>query len=395
MLFHVFKFSTTILLLSVMVFSSALTVSATEFSESPQLKHVQKIRLGYLEGGPFLNYPPNLIAFINGLAKLGWLEDPLFPEFADPTDARAVWEWLVAHAKSNYLVFVNDGFYTNNWDSDLRAENTRRVLKRLGENPDFDFMIAMGTWAGQDLANEQNRVATMVFSASDPIRAKIVKKAQRSGIPHLHARVDPTRYERQVRLFHDIIGFQKLGVAYENSPEGKTYAAINDIRKVALEKGFEVVECFTLNGTPDLDAANASVNTCHQKLAETVDALYITNQIGINAENMPSMMAPLLAKKIPTFSQPGSNIVRLGALMSIAQAGFKYVGEFHAQTAGKIFNGANPGDLPQVFEDPPQLSLNLETAIMIGYTPSVEILVAADEIFKTIERPQQSLSKGE
>jgi ABC-type uncharacterized transport system substrate-binding protein len=384
MLFHIVKSGVITLLLSVFVISSVLSVEANEFSTSPQLKQGQKVRLGYLEGGPFLNYPPNLISFVQGLVKLGWLEDPHFPHFADQTDAKTVWEWLVTHTRSDYLVFVKDGFYSNNWDKILREEVKPQILNRLGDNPDFDFMVAMGTWAGQDLADEQNRVATMVFSASDPIRAKIVKHAQRSGIPHLHARVDPTRYERQVRLFHDIMGFKTLGVAYENSSEGRTYAAIEDIRKVALEKNFKVAECFTLNGTPDLDAANASVRKCHQELAETVDALYITNQTGINAENMPELMAPLLAKKIPTFSQPGAKMVKHGALMSIAQAGFKFVGEFHARAAGQIFNGAQPGDLSQLFEDPPKLSLNLETARRVGYTPSLEIMVAADEIYHEI-----------
>lgn len=360
------------------------------YPSQPALKAGQKMRIGYLEGGAFPNYPPNLMAFVQGLASLGWLAPPKFPDFSDLSSAKQVWDWLADNTESQYLVFVKNGFYSVDWDKTIRKTTQKKILERLGKKQDIDFMMAMGTWAGQDLANNQHQIPTMVFSASDPIGAKIIESADDSGFPHLTARVDPTRYERQVRLFNDIVGFQTLGVAFEDTPEGRTYAAIDSINQVAKELGFEVITCPTLNGTPDIQAANASVNLCHEKLADKVQALYITNQTGVNASNMPALMAPLLARKIPTFSQPGADFVRLGALMSIAQAGFVYTGEFHAKTAGMIFNGANPGDLPQVFEDPPKISLNLETATRIGYNPSVEILVAADEIYKTIESPKSA-----
>lgn len=380
----------TLLALVLLLAFSGLVLGANdqEMPSTPQLKKGQLVRIGYLEGGPFMNYPPNLIAFVKGLADQGWLANPNFPEFDDPADAKAVWAWLAKNANSSHLVFVKDGFYSNDWDKELRAQTKEKLLKRLAEKKDLDFMIAMGTWAGLDLANDRHNVATMVFSSSDPIGSKIIPSADDTGYPHLHARIDPTRYERQVRLFHDIIGFEKLGIAYEDTPEFRTSAAIEDVEKVAKERGFEVVECYTLNGTPDVNKANKSVNECHETLAKKVDALYITNQTGVNVKNMPALMAPLLANKIPTFSQPGSNLVRLGALMSIAQAGFKYVGDFHARIAGQIFNGASPGALPLIFEDPPKISLNLETAGKVGYKPSVDIIMAADDVFKKIESPE-------
>lgn len=384
MQFHIIKSGIMTLLICAIILLGVFDAGAREFSEFPQLEEGQKIRIGYLEGGSFLNYHQSLVAFVNGLVKFGWLNDPHFPEFSNTPNTREVWEWLVTHTKSDYLVFVKDGFYSNNWDKKLRSETRRKVLNRLDKNPDFDFMIAMGTWAGQDLANEKNQVQTMVFSSSEPVKAKIVKGPQYSGIDNLHARTDPARYERQIRLFQDLIGFQKLGVAYEDSPEGRIYAAIDDIRKVSRERGFEVFECFTLNTTPDIKKANASVSKCYRELAEKVDALYITNQTGVNEKNMPELIAPLLAKAIPTFSQAGSNMVKRGALIGISQPKFKHVGEFHAQAAGKIFNGAKAGDLPMIFEDPSKLSINLETAKKVGYTPSVEVLVAAAEVFKTI-----------
>jgi hypothetical protein len=116
-----------------------------------------------------------------------------------------------------------------------------------------------------------------------------------------------------------------------------------------------------------------------------VDAVYITAHRGVTLDNLPLMLAPLNAKGIPTFSQQNSEEVRHGVLMSISQAGFQFVARFHAETIAKIFNGAKARDLPQLFEDPLRIALNLKTASTIGYNPPVEILIVADEIFEEIQ----------
>ena len=379
-------------LLAVFTLSVAVSLAFAEkkFSVHPnKINKGKRIHIGYLEGGPFYNYPPNLIAFVLGLAELGWLETPDIPPRKDEADAKSVWQWLAHNVKSDYVEFVPDAFYCSNWDIKFRATQREKVIKRLKTKQDIDFMIAMGTWAGQDLANNEHHTPVMVFSSSDPIRSKIVKSVEDSGYDHVHARVDPTRYERQVRLFHDIIGFKKLGVAYEDSFEGRTYAAISDIEKVAKERNFEIVRCFSKNQVPDIQMANDSVVKCHEELAPKVEAVYLTNQTGVNIYNMKRLLEPLMKFKIPTFSQIGSRDVRYGVLLSIAQANFKYVGRFHAETAARIFNGAKPRDLKQLFEDPPKISINLRTAQIIGYDPPVDILGAADEIYQDIEEPTQ------
>ena len=74
--------------------------------------------------------------------------------------------------------------------------------------------------------------------------------------------------------------------------------------------------------------------------------------------------------------------VRRGVLMSNAEAGFQLVGHFYAQIIAQIFNGTTPGDLPQVFEDPLRLAINMKTAKMIGYAPTKEVMQATDEIYE-------------
>ena len=385
-----------ILFLIVPIVVSAAGTGFTSEKESPGIAPGTKPdgsrwRLGYLEGGPYFEYQLTLRAMVLSMAKLGWMVEKSLPLSDNKEDTRELWEWLAQNAESRYIEFVGDAYWSANWDEPLRTSTQERVLRRLNEKKDIDLMIAMGTWAGLDLANDRHSVSTLVMASTDPIRAGIIKSARDSGYQHLHARVDPTRYERQVRIFHDLIGFKRLGIAYEDTVAGRSYSAVKDVEKVAAERGFKIIRCHSIAHVSDTQIAYDSLVECHKKLAPGIAAMYLTIQRGLDLRNLHRLMAPLNKYGIPTFSQFGSEEVKHGVLMSIAQAGFKYVGEFYAQTIAKVLNGAKPRDLSQVFEDPPKIALNLEEARIIQWDPPMDVLSAADEIYERIEVAEGAL----
>jgi ABC-type uncharacterized transport system substrate-binding protein len=358
-----------------------------DLSTAPALNKGQKWRLGYYEAGEYSDYPVTLSAMIRGLMDLGWVAKADLPAPADK-QTKDFWNWLATEARSDYVEFVKDAHYSANWDSNLRKEISTTIIDRLNQKKDIDLMIAMGTKAGQDIANDKHPVPTVVFSASDPVSSGIIKSLEDSGCDNVHARVDPVRYERQVRIFHDIIPFRKLGMTYRNDVAGKSYAAVDKVEKVAEERKFEIITCYVPLDVP-LNEEEESLKKCFDELGKSADAIYVTEQTGINKKSIPDLVKIAGAHRIPTFSQHGSEDVRYGFLLSISQAGFKYVGEFHAQTIAKILNGAKPRQLDQVFEDPPKIAINLKTAEIIGYDPPVDVLGSADEIYQTIENPKR------
>ena len=375
------------LLLTAMLIVPTPSVAAEEnvdFPTTPLDHQGKKWRIGYLEGGNYPDYEVILKSTVRGLINLGWIQKMEIPDRYEPNHEE-FWKTLAKNVKSDYIEFVPDAFFSSNFDKSLRHETKTRLLERLKSNKDIDLMIAMGTWAGQDLANSEHSVSTVVASCSDPIGSGIVKSAEDSGFDFLHAKVDPERYERQVRLFHELIGFKKLGIVYENSAEGKTFAGVDAVEKVAKEKGFEVVRCFAPFNDVSTQQAKDGVLACHNDLVSKVDAIYVTVHRGVTLYSLPRLMAPLYAKNIPSFSMLGSNEVRHGVLMSIAQAEFKYVGQFHAEVIAKIFNSAKPRQVKQTWSDPLKIAINLETARRIGYDPPVDVLAAADEIYESID----------
>ena len=365
----------------------AMAADKGNFSVEPTTNNGEKWRIGYYEGGKYIEYQQTLLATIRELMELGWLETVEIPTQED-VETQGLWNWLASESQSEYLEFVADAYYTTNWTGELREQVSNEIIQRLNEKKDLNLMIAMGTWAGQDLANDKHSTPTIVTAVSDAVASGIVTSVEDSGLDHIHARVDPFRYEQQIRIFHEVIGFQKLGVAFKDTVASRSYAAIGTIERLGQELGFELVSCY-ITESDDLAVEEESVKQCFDELGQKADAIYVTQQKSINARTIPELVNIINSHQVPTFSQAGSEEVKNGFLLSISLAGFRYVGRFYAETIAKVLNGAKPRDLEQIFEDPPKIAINLKTAEIIGYDPPVDVLGAADEIFQEIKNPQQ------
>ncbi len=364
----------------------AMAADKGNFSTEPTTNNGKKWRIGYYEGGEYYDYKGVFVATIKGLMEIGWIEKATIPvdkgEFTTE-----IWSWLATQMKSEYLEFVKDAHYSAKWDDALRIKTAQTIIDRLNKKKDIDLIFAVGTWAGKDLANNLHSTPTLIMTASDAVGAGIIQSNEDSGFDHIQAHVDPSRYERQLLIFHDIIGFKKLGVAYENTLDGRSYAALDVIEKLSKEKDFEIVPCYTQSDIADQGAAGKSVIDCFEKLVTQVDAIYVTLQGGVNSKTIPKLVSIANSHRIPTFSQSGSQEVQYGFFLSISHSDFKYVGEYHAKTMAKVFNGAKPRQLNQVFEGPPKVAINLKTAQLIGFDPPMVLLGAADEIYTEIVVP--------
>ncbi len=375
-----------------LLFIATVTANADNlkiFSTTPKTNNGKKWRIGYYQGGDYVNYNSYLASTVKGLMDIGWIKETRIPEIRGNTEL--FWEWLSTQVKSDYIQFIGDAYYSSNWDQTLRKKISERVIKRLVQEKNIDLMIAMGTWAGKDLSTDSHQTNTIVISASDPIRSGIIKSEKDSGLDHVHARIDPLRYERQIMIFHDMVKFKRLGVAYEDTNAGRSYAAVNAIEKVAEQRDFEIVRCFTKSDISDQKTINQSVIDCFEKLVTQVDAIYVTVQGGVNSKTIPKLVKLTQEKKIATFSQFGSEEVKQGFFLSTSRkGGFESAGRYFAVLIAQIFNGAAPRELNQIFEEKQNFAINLKTAESIGFYLYADIIAAADEIYKEIELPPPS-----
>jgi len=265
-----------------------------------------------------------------------------------------------------------------------RKISKKNIIKRLNNKKDIDLMLAFGSWAGKDLANNQHKTPTMVLSSSNAVIAGIIKSVEDSGYDHVHAWIDSEKNKRQLRLFHEIIGFKKLGLAYENDKPGRSYAGVEDVIKLSLELDFQVIECH-LPGESASNNKDAELIKCYEQLAPKIDSMYVTGHTGLTKKNIKRLLSPMFKYKVPMFAQTRMDLVEHGILMGAGRSNFSYDAKFYAQTFAKILNGAKPRDLPQKFESPFNIVINLESAKKIGFRFPLEILAGAYEIYPTIK----------
>lgn len=349
---------------------------------APCANEGSKWRIGYCESQPYFEFDGTLYYIIKGLEELGWVSNTEGLQYTPfQEDTASMWKWLSENDMGPYIEFVPDAYYNMSEQPDMG----KKVVNRLNEKKDIDIMIVNGTYAALNVANDKHNVPTLVFATSNAVQSGIIKSAANSGLKNVWAHVDTERFKRQVEIFYDIFKFKKVGLVYENSFK-KVFAAVDDVEAVANERGFEI-EHYYVDGPVNDDDYDRYINdvlNAHKKLSQKVDAMYITNGAW-KFEDLPKLLKPFHDKKIPVFSQAGSIEVRNGALMSIARADFSGIGRFGADRIARVLNGSSPGELSQIYEDTPNIAINMEVADKIGYKPTFDILLVADEIYTAIE----------
>jgi ABC-type uncharacterized transport system substrate-binding protein len=313
----------------------------------------KKYRIGYLQGGDYHTYRQLFASVMKEIERIGW---------------------------SDRLVFPKDACYSAEWDRDRCKE----MARKLADRKDLDMIWAFGTWAGQEMVKTNNHTTPIVvMSVSNAVKSKIVPSFEDSGRDNLTTRIDPYKYERQMRLFFDIFRFKKLGFVYANTPTGKTYAALDTLEKLSKELKFELVG---YNKIPEnkKDAPKWILKGI-QEIAPKVDAYYMTICIGFELSQVYEVMEILNKHKIPTMSMYGADYVKAGALMTIADSRYQQRARFTVAKVVKILEGAKPRDFPIVFAPGPRLAINLAAAKKVGWDPPIDILATADQVYNEIK----------
>jgi len=358
-----------------------------------------RFRVAVMQSGEYFSYADVFEGTLKGLMTIGWIREvpPLLSGFAgyaryeDGKTVTNILAELAKHNYSDYLEFSQDAFFDLKWNDDNAKSREFKRLTAPGSG--IDLVIALGTQVSTILAKpEKFPIPVIVDSISDPVGSGIIASLEDSGRDYLSGAVDPDQDIRQVRLFHSVIKFQKLGILYENSEIGRAYGAVDDIQKVASEYGFKVVASTNVLGDPedeDDDAAweraEARYVAALDALCPKVDAVYLAVQAGLSEFSLPDVVAVLNKHKKPSFIMEGKNFVRDGILLGESDSNLVAKGIFNGKKIVNIFKGKKPRDLPQVYEHVPHIAINLDTAATIGYDVSIDIIASADEVFATRE----------
>lgn len=333
----------------------------------------KKLKVGVCESTEYFEYTGTFYNIVNSLQDIGIISGFEECEYKNmDEDTERMWKYIIDNVKSDKLEFSKNAYY--NLGNDIDKE---RYIQDLKQN-ELDIVIVLGTYAGNISANTDTKTDILVFGASNAVASGIVTGTEFSGKRNVWAHVDPDRYKRQIEAFYNIFKFEKLGILYVDSYR-KVFAAVDDVKEVAKEKGFEVVE-ETMDFNGDMDKYYEDVYKAHSKLANKVDAFYLT--VGAwDMDKLYGLLQPFYDKKIPVFSQIGDIEVRNGTLIGFASADFTGIGRFGGEVIEEILKGYRPNEIPQIFIESPRLAINMKIAKKIDYKPDIKILFLADSIY--------------
>lgn len=314
---------------------------------------IQAKRIGYLEAGKF------------------WLFDRTF----------TVFQQALATNSDIRCIYPEDAHKSPGWE----PENMARlplVASELMHRKDLDLIVGLGTAAVKALlAANTGQIPILGMAMADPVAAGVVTDISDSGVDNFTCRIVADRWSIMFRVFHDVVGFSKLGILYQNTPEGRIYSALDDANAMASELGFTVLDYGGLSSAETDDECRAGLE--HLK-KQGMDAFFIgpLNCFDPEKNDVGALLKQINDWKIPTFARDGSEYVEAGALMGFSTWNFGPTGEFLAHQAAAILKGALPRSLPMVDRIEPSIAINLATATTIGLHFPLDVLVVSDEIFE-------------
>ncbi len=338
----------------------------------------RRFRIGIVISGDYWEFFENFKGLVEGFSEIDWANKLSVPTTFSHCDELV--SWVNSKKYSDFIEIVPEYFVNLQW-GDNEAEFQRKYFGSVP--PQLDAIIAYGGMAAKAFYNKQSYPVPVLSDAiTDCVEAGVTKTIDDSGKDFFTNKIDPDIYKQQLRLFHDIVGFDKLGIIYGNDEYGLLYGAVNSIESVAAERSFQIVRNTDVKEFMDDDTPELYLNAL-RKIVKQVDAVYIGASTAVTEYNiMPQIVAILNEAKVPSFSLEGTVRVKDGILFSLStMSGMKRSGIWMANKLARIFAGESPRAQSQRFESLASLAVNLDTARKIGYKVPMDLLVNSDEIY--------------
>ncbi|MDD5698368.1 MAG: ABC transporter substrate binding protein [Victivallaceae bacterium] len=341
----------------------------------------RKWKLGYLQGGDLKSYDSSFRNLITRLAELGWLEPVDWSELPPRSNVREAWNFLARNMHSKYLRIETEHFWSADWNRDRRKIIRKQVLPALRKKK-VDLMLAMGIWAGHDLANNLHSTPTVYFGPSFSVEKSFQHDPAVYG--HIYLPRHSDFILRQVRLFKRITDFKTLGVVYVGTEEGRFLANLELLKRISRTENFSLVTIKISPYTSFISGQNLQdYIDAHKKISSLADAMWITSWFMNNPVTARRLLAPLVARKIPTWYPHGEHGIVNGAVFGLIHNP-RIQARRYADVIVQIFHGVKPTSLIADLPVDNQLVMNYAAASKIGFNVPGNLLAAAHKAYLTI-----------
>ncbi len=266
------------------------------------------------------------------------------------------------------VLFSDRTTLTADWSKD----GVHRRIDQLLNDPQVDIVLGIGILAGQDLARRGPLPKPGIAPfATDRSAQQLPSSNGSSGVHNFTYIASTNPLLRDLRLFHDLVPYRKL-VLFSHRPYHEAIPEIARNLKTQLAKDGIELTIIPLDGlaAPALAALPADT-----------EAVYLTPLLLPEAE-FEQLVKGLIARKLPTFSYLGYEEVGKGILAGAAPTtDFARLARRTALNLQRILLGEDAANLPATITREEQLTINMATARAIGFSPTWDTLIEAEQLF--------------
>lgn len=353
----------------------------TDTPVSPFLKNgKEKFKVGIVISGDYWEFFDNFKALIEGFSNIGWANKVNIP--TSFSHCNELFSYLESKKYSDFVEFPSEYFINLEWGDNFQ-EFEKKYLK---QKPDVDIIFAYGGKAAKSFYDlDTYSIPVLSDAITDCKEAGITVSVEDSGKDFFSNKIDLEIFRQQVRLFHDIVKFKKLGIIYGDDEYGRIYGAVKDVEVVANERCFEIVRNTNVKEYMDDDTTTLYLEAL-KDLVTKCDAIYIGASMAVTEYDiMPQIVQIIEDAKIPSFSLEGTVRVKDGVLFSLSSSGMIRSGIYMATKTSHILAGTKPRSLSQKYENAFSVAINLEAAKKIGFKLPLDLLVNSDDLYVASE----------
>jgi len=236
-------------------------------------------------------------------------------------------------------------------------------------------VIAATTSPAAIAAKAATSTIPIVFLApEDPVRLGLVTSLARPGgnLTGVNFFVSEVSAKRLELLRELAPGATRIAVLVDAALSTSAESTLRDVETAARSMGLQI-QVLNASTSREIDAAFAGF------ARDRPDALFVATS-AFFADRRVQLALQAMLHRIPA-TYPFRDFVEAGGLMSYG-AGLRDAIRQVGGYTGRILKGAKPADVPVVQATKFELTINHQTARMLGLTVPDKLLVAADEVIE-------------
>lgn len=255
-------------------------------------------------------------------------------------------------------------------DADRTYAGARAVLDRVLADRRADLVVTLGVLVSHAAAQREN--------LPKPVLAPLVTDRRMQELPYRDGASGRRNLSyvsldvdigRDLRAFREIVPFSRLAFLVDGAIARVIPGAEAELARVARELGITVTRVAVA------DAASPAL----ERIPGDTEAVYVGPLPALSSREYARLVSGLIARRLPSFAFEGQADVERGLLVGVAApVEMSRLARRVALNARRILLGEEAASLPVAFARGEGLTLNMNTARAIGFSPSWRLLTSAE-----------------